>query len=112
MARQRFLFACAAAATSHEMHALIGVAIYFGGGRRSAANALASFDEPAFTQPNVSLYGAIATLRKRLARAQAERDGCRAAGDEQQYRKACALVQTLAEELEKREFAARGRAMG
>lgn len=95
------------------MDALIGVAIYFGRGRRGAANALASLDEPAFRRaPDVSLYGAIATLRKRLARAQAERDGCRAAGDEALYRQACALVQTLAEELEKREFAARGRVMG
>ena len=60
----------------------------------------------------MSLYGAIATLRKRLARAQAERDGPRVAGDEDRYRQVCALVQALAEQLEKREFAARGRAIG
>ena len=41
-----------------------------------------------------------------------KRDGWRAAGDEEKYRQACALVQALTEELEKREFAARGRASG
>ena len=57
----------------------------------------------------MSLYAAIATLKKRLARAEAERDGWYAAGNEEMHRAACALVKTLAEELEKRELAARGR---
>lgn len=57
----------------------------------------------------MSLYGAIATLKKRLARARAERDRWHAAGNEAEYGAACSLVQSLAEQLEKRELAARGR---
>ena len=57
----------------------------------------------------MSLYGAIATLKKRLARALAERDRWQAAGNEAMYSAACSLVQALSEQLEKRELAARGR---
>lgn len=57
----------------------------------------------------MSLYGAIALLKKRLVHALAERDASRAAGNEEKYRAACSLVQALGEELEKRELAARGR---
>ena len=57
----------------------------------------------------MSLYAAIATLKKRLARALAERDGWHSAGNEEKYREACSVVRALAEELEKRELAARGR---
>jgi hypothetical protein len=59
----------------------------------------------------MSLYAAIATLKKRLVRALAERDGWRAAGNEEKYREACSLIQALAEQLEKRELAARGRTL-
>jgi len=59
----------------------------------------------------MSLYGAIATLKKRLLLALAERDGWRAAGNDEKYRHACTLVQALAEQLEKRELAARGRTL-
>jgi hypothetical protein len=59
----------------------------------------------------MSLYAAIATLKKRLLRALAERDGWRDAGDEEKYREACSVVQALTEQLEQRELAARGRTL-
>ena len=45
----------------------------------------------------MSLYAAIATLKKRLVRALAERDGWRDAGNEEKYREACSLVEALTE---------------
>ena len=59
----------------------------------------------------MSLYGAIATLKKRLVQALAARDGWHAAGNEEKYREACSLIEALAEQLEKRELAARGRTL-
>ena len=48
----------------------------------------------------MSLYGAIATVRKRLARAQAERDGWHAAGNAEKYRAACTVVDALRQQLD------------
>jgi hypothetical protein len=59
----------------------------------------------------MSLYGAIATLKKRIVRALAERDGWHAAGNEEKYREACSIIRALTEQLEQRELAARGRTL-
>jgi hypothetical protein len=57
----------------------------------------------------MSVYAAIATVKKRLARAQAERESWRAAGNDQKYLEACSAVSALVQELAKLELAARGR---
>jgi len=58
----------------------------------------------------MSLYAAIATLKKRLARAQAERDGWYAAGNEEKTLAASSMVEALRLQLERLEAAARPRA--
>ena len=55
----------------------------------------------------MSLYAAIATLKKRLSRAEAERDGWHAAGNEEKYLAACAMFDALRLQLERLEAAAR-----
>ena len=55
----------------------------------------------------MSIYAAIATLKKRLARAQAERQGWHAAGNEAKYLEAASLVAALGLQLEKLELAVR-----
>ena len=55
----------------------------------------------------MSLYAAIATLKKRLAHAQAERDGWHAAGNEEKYLVACAMFDALRLQLQRLEAAAR-----
>jgi hypothetical protein len=55
----------------------------------------------------MSLYAAIATLRKRLARALAERDGWHAAGNQEKYLAASAMVDALRLQLGKLEAAPR-----
>lgn len=54
----------------------------------------------------MSLYAAIATLRKRLAQAQAERDGWHAAGNEEKYLATCSIVEALKLQLGRLEAAA------
>jgi hypothetical protein len=58
----------------------------------------------------MSLYAAIATLKKRLARASTERDGWYAAGNQGEYLAACCTVDTLQLQLERLEAAARASA--
>ena len=53
----------------------------------------------------MSLYAAIATVKKRLARAESERDGWHAAGNEEKYRAACTLVDALRLQLDMLELA-------
>ena len=55
----------------------------------------------------MSLYGAISTVKKRLARAQAERDGWHAAGNQEKYRAACTMVDALRLQLEMLEASSR-----
>ena len=53
----------------------------------------------------MSLHAAIATLKKRLAHAQAERDGWHAAGNEEKYLAACGMFDALRLQLERLEAA-------
>jgi hypothetical protein len=55
----------------------------------------------------MSVHAAIATVKKRLARAEAERDGWHAAGNEAKYLAASSLVEVLREHLRKLEAATR-----
>ena len=55
----------------------------------------------------MSLYAAIATLKKRLARSLAERDGWYAAGNQEKYLAACSMVEALRLQLGRLEAAVR-----